>query len=72
VATAGFQDFAVATVAMAGALCGAGGQVQTTIAEAWSAVGLPFPPGLMKRDVAGEIRPLRRRLRRELPELKAA
>ena len=70
--TAGFQDFAVATVVMAGALYGVGGQVQTTIADAWSAVGLPVPPSLMKQAVAGEIRPFRRRLRRELPEVKAA
>jgi Zn-dependent metalloprotease len=70
--TAGFQDFALATVVMAGQLYGIGGQVQTTIAEAWSAVGLPVPPSLMKRAVAGVVRPFRRRLRRELPEVKAA
>jgi len=69
-ATAGFQDFAVATVVMAGQLYGIGGQVQTTIAEAWSAVGLTVPPGLMKR---AEVVPIRRpRPRAELPERKAA
>jgi Zn-dependent metalloprotease len=45
---AGFQDFANATVSMAGALYGANGQVQTTVAEAMSAVGLPVPPSLLK------------------------
>jgi len=71
--TAGFQDFAVATVVMAGQLYGIGGQVQTTIAEAWSAVGLPVPPSLMKRAEAGVVRPFGRpRLRGELPERKAA
>jgi Zn-dependent metalloprotease len=71
--TAGFQDFAVATVVMAGQLYGIGGQVQTTIAEAWSAVGLPVPPSLMKLAEAGVVRPFGRpRLRGELPERKAA
>lgn len=45
---AGFQDFANATVTMAGVLYGAGGQVQTIVAEAWSAVGLPVSPGILK------------------------
>jgi Zn-dependent metalloprotease len=67
--TAGFQDFAVATVVMAGQLYGIGGQVQTTIAEAWSAVGLPVPPSLMKR---AEVVPIRRPRLCGVPERKAA
>jgi Zn-dependent metalloprotease len=43
-----FQDFANATVIAAGQLYGLGGQVQTTVAEAWSAVGLDVPPALLK------------------------
>jgi Zn-dependent metalloprotease len=43
-----FQDFANATVIAAGELYGMGGQVQATVAEAWSAVGLDVPPGLLK------------------------
>ena len=71
--TAGFQDFAIATVVKAGELYGVGGQVQTTIAEAWSAVGLPVPPSLTKRATGGQILPFRRpRLRGDLPERKAA
>jgi len=46
---AGFQDFAVATVTAAGELYGFGGAVQTTVAEAWSAVGLPVPPSLTRK-----------------------
>jgi len=45
---AGFQDFANATVAMAGTKYGVGGQVQTIIANAWSGVGLPVPSTLLK------------------------
>ena len=45
---AGFQDFAAATVVVAGELYGAGSTVQNTIAEAWSVVGLPPPPSLMR------------------------
>jgi Zn-dependent metalloprotease len=73
--TAGFQDFAVATVVMAGQLYGIGGQVQTTIAEAWSAVGLPVPPRLSKRTAVKPPRPAKRpvrRLRGEWRQRKAA
>ena len=45
---AGFQHFANAAVTMAGTLYGIGGQIQTTVAEAFSAVGLPVPPSLLK------------------------
>jgi Zn-dependent metalloprotease len=73
-----FADFALATVAMAGELYGAGGQVQTTIADAWSAVGLPVPPRLSKRTAVKPPRPANRpvrpvrRLRGEWRERKAA
>jgi Zn-dependent metalloprotease len=40
---AAFQDFARATVAVAGELYGTGGNAQRVIANAWSAVGLPVP-----------------------------
>ncbi|HEX7677714.1 MAG TPA: M4 family metallopeptidase, partial [Thermoanaerobaculia bacterium] len=63
-ATAQFNDFALATVATAGELYGAGGQVQTTIADAWSAVGLPVPPRLTKRTAVKPIRPANRPVRR--------
>jgi Zn-dependent metalloprotease len=46
---AGFQDFASATAVAAGELYGIGGKVQTTVAEAWSAVGLPLPPSLTRK-----------------------
>ncbi len=55
--TASFQDFALATVAVAGQLYGTGGQVQTTIAEAWSAVGITVPPSLMRRTGPAGILP---------------
>ncbi|HXH37138.1 MAG TPA: M4 family metallopeptidase [Thermoanaerobaculia bacterium] len=70
--TAGFQDFALATVVKAGELYGIGGQVQMTIAEAWSAVGLPVPPSLMKREGSGQILPFARRRRGESQEEKKA
>ena len=44
---AGFQDFANATVSMAGTLFGENGQVQTIVRNAWSGVGLPVPPTLL-------------------------
>jgi Zn-dependent metalloprotease len=62
--TAQFQDFAVATVATAGELYGTGGQVQATIADAWSAVGLPVPPRLSKRTAVKPPRPAKRPVRR--------
>jgi Zn-dependent metalloprotease len=43
-----FQDFANATVLVAGQLHGAGGQVQLIVADAWSKVGLPVPSALTK------------------------
>ena len=61
--TAQFHDFALATVAMAGELYGTGGQVQTTIADAWSAVGLPVPPSLSKRTAVKPPRPANRPVR---------
>ena len=42
-AQAGFLDFAAATVSAAGELFGSGSSVQSIIADAWSAVGLPVP-----------------------------
>jgi|GEM_PF-1369591 len=64
-----------AGVATAGALYGAGGQVQTTIADAWSAVGLPVPPRVTKRVAVKPPRPANRpvrRLRGQWRERKAA
>jgi len=46
---AGFQDFAAATIVAAGELYGVDSTVQATVAEAWSAVGLPPPPSLMRK-----------------------
>jgi len=43
-----FQDFANATVLVAGQLHGAGGQVQLIVADAWSKVGLHVPSALTK------------------------
>jgi len=73
--TAQFNDFALATVATAGELYGTGGQVQTTIADAWSAVGLPVPPRVTKRVAVKPPRPANRpvrRLRGQWRERKAA
>jgi Zn-dependent metalloprotease len=72
--SAQFADFALATVATAGELYGAGGQVQTTIADAWSAVGLPVPPRATKRVAVKPPRPADRvrRLRGQWRERKAA
>ena len=50
---AGFQDFANATVSSAGELFGIGGEVQITIADAWSAVGLHVPVSLTRSGGAG-------------------
>lgn len=44
----GFQDFANATVAVAGEIYGEGGQVQNAVRNAWSAVGLEVPPSAAK------------------------
>jgi Zn-dependent metalloprotease len=46
---AGFQDFAVATIATAGEMYGAGGKVQLAVVRAWSEVGLPTPTSLTRR-----------------------
>ncbi|HSY48714.1 MAG TPA: M4 family metallopeptidase, partial [Thermoanaerobaculia bacterium] len=74
--TAQFQDFAEATVAMAGELYGVGGQVQTAVAKAMAAVGLPVPPSPTKLAEVVQIRPAERQLgrirRRREPERKAA
>jgi len=43
-----FQDFANATVLVAGQLYGAGGKVQLALVDAWSQVGLPVPSALTK------------------------
>jgi Zn-dependent metalloprotease len=43
-----FQDFANATVSTAGELYGIGGDVQRTIREAWSGVGLHVPVSLTR------------------------
>jgi Zn-dependent metalloprotease len=51
---AGFQDFANATVAAAGELYGIGGNVQITVAEAWSGVGLHVPVSLTRSGGAGK------------------
>ena len=48
-AHADFQDFATATVVAAGEEFGVGSRVQTTVAEAWSQVGLPLPPSLTRK-----------------------
>jgi len=45
---AGFQDFANATVSVAGELTGIGGSVQITIFNAWSEVGLHVPASLTR------------------------
>jgi Zn-dependent metalloprotease len=46
---AGFQDFAAATVLVAGEEYGVGSTIQITVAEAWSQVGLPVPPSLTRK-----------------------
>jgi Zn-dependent metalloprotease len=51
-----FQDFANATVAVAGELYGIGGSVQLLIAEAWSDVGLHVPVSMTR---SGGVRPKR-------------
>jgi Zn-dependent metalloprotease len=62
---AGFQDFASATVKAAGEMYGIGSFVQLAAAGAWSAVGLPVPPSLTRRNaqqrnrLKGRNRPLR-------------
>jgi len=43
-----FQDFANATVLLAGQKFGFGGHVQTTVADAWAEVGLQVPLSLIK------------------------
>jgi Zn-dependent metalloprotease len=48
----GFQDFANATVSVAGEIFGAGGQVQTAVTNAWSKVGLAVPPSTAGGGVA--------------------
>jgi Zn-dependent metalloprotease len=64
---AGFPDFASATTVAAGAIYGIGSTVQTTVAEAWSAVGLPVPPSLLRKR-----RPAKRAKWRNRPQLPAA
>ena len=44
----GFQDFANATVAVAGEIYGEGGRVQTAVRNAWAEVGLAVPPSTAK------------------------
>ncbi len=45
-ATAGFRDFAAATIAAAAALCGAGRRVHRLVIDAWATVGVkPTPQG---------------------------
>ncbi len=46
--TAQFQDFATATVTVAGERFGIGGQVQKAILNAWAKVGLTVPTALLK------------------------
>jgi Zn-dependent metalloprotease len=64
---AGFQDFAAATVVVAGEEYGVGSTIQITVAEAWSQVGLPVPPSLTRKKqqppsrTKWRNRPLRRR-----------
>jgi Zn-dependent metalloprotease len=50
----GFQDFANATVTAAGELYGIGGDVQITIAGAWSEVGLHVPVSLTRSGGIGK------------------
>jgi len=63
----GFQDFATATVKMAGVMYGIGSSVQLAAADAWSAVGLPVPPSIMRKKPSApnrlkwRARPLKRR-----------
>ncbi|HXH41230.1 MAG TPA: M4 family metallopeptidase [Thermoanaerobaculia bacterium] len=47
--TSGFQDFANATVIVAGEIYSLGGGVQAAIARAWERVGLPVPSSLTER-----------------------
>jgi Zn-dependent metalloprotease len=47
--TSGFQDFANATVIVAGEIYSPGGGVQAAIARAWERVGLPVPSSLTER-----------------------
>jgi Zn-dependent metalloprotease len=59
----GFQDCANATVRVAGEQAGVGSSVQQTIADAWSQVGLPVPPSLLRRRAAGGRKPESQRKR---------
>lgn len=52
----GFQDFANATVEMAGSMFGENGKVQTSIRNAWARVGLTVPPKLLESRVGNVIR----------------
>ena len=52
----GFQAFANATVSSAGELYGIGGNVQITIAGAWSEVGLHVPVSLTRSGASGKPR----------------
>jgi Zn-dependent metalloprotease len=64
---AGFQDFAAATVVVAGEEYGVGSTIQITVVEAWSKVGLLLPPSLTQKKrqppsrTKWRNRPLRRR-----------
>ena len=60
---AGFQDFANATVIAAGELHGVGSRVQSTVAAAMDAVGLPVPAALPKGRAATPMRAQKRRNR---------
>jgi Zn-dependent metalloprotease len=48
-----FQQFANATTRVAGALFGFGGTIQTCVATAWAAVGLPTPPEVQAPPLVG-------------------
>jgi len=65
---AGFQDFAAATVVIAGEEYGVGSTIQMTVAQAWSQVGLPVPPSLTRK----KLPPARRTEPRNRPLLRKA
>jgi len=65
---AGFQDFAAATVIVAGEEYGVGSTIQITVAQAWSDVGINLPPSLT---VKPHLPPSRMK-RRPRPQLRKA
>jgi Zn-dependent metalloprotease len=65
---AGFQDFATATVIVAGEKYGIGSKVQTTVFNAWSRVGLRPPPSLTRKKQS----PAKRDTWRNRPPARAA